>query len=178
MNRSRTPVLVIDMSSWNANTLIASSPAEVLERLTDPEAIARWAPVPFEVAALHGTCLRAGSHARVSVRLAGRSVEFDVDALRASRRRLELVALGPISIDVRYQLRPAGSACELEASVSVQGRGVLGPACQGDRRSAGRRCASRGARAADMRVSAGHRSVTLMSSHRQAAGCSHSRRRS
>jgi hypothetical protein len=114
------------MSSWNANALLAASPAEVLERLTDPEAIARWAPVPFDVLALDGARLQAGSRARVAGRLAGRSVEFDVDVVRASGERLELVALGPIDMNVLYRLRPAGSACELEASVSVQGRGVFG----------------------------------------------------
>ena len=34
------------------------------------------------------------------------AVEFDVDVLRVSDRRLELVADGPISLDVRYVVRP------------------------------------------------------------------------
>ena len=114
------------MSSWNANTLIAGSPAEIFEQLTDPEAIARWAPIPFDVVALEGARLQAGSHARVAGRLAGQSVEFDVDVVSASGDRLELVARGPIAIEVLYELRPAGSGCELEASVSVRGRGLLG----------------------------------------------------
>ena len=59
-------------------------------------------------------------------RLAGRSVEFDVDVRRASAERLELVADGPISIDVKYRMRPAGSDSEIEASVSVKGRGLFG----------------------------------------------------
>ena len=114
------------MSSWNANALIAGTAVEVLDCLTDPAAIARWAPVPFDVLALEGPRLQAGSRARVGGRLAGRSVEFDIDVVRASRERLELVALGPIALEVLYELRPAGSACEVDASVSVQGRGLLG----------------------------------------------------
>jgi hypothetical protein len=62
----------------------------------------------------------------VAGRLAGRSVEFEVDVLRASDERLELIAHGPISIDVLYRLRPAGSQSEIEASVSVEGRGLFG----------------------------------------------------
>jgi hypothetical protein len=94
--------------------------------LTEPGAIARWAPVPFEVVGLDGTRLESGSRARVAGRLAGQSVEFDVDVLRVSDERLELVAEGPIVLDVQYRLRPAGGESEIEASVSVHGRGFLG----------------------------------------------------
>jgi hypothetical protein len=59
-------------------------------------------------------------------KLAGRSVEFDVEVLRASPERLELVAHGPISLDVRYRLRPAGTWSQIEATVAVEGRGLLG----------------------------------------------------
>jgi hypothetical protein len=95
--------------------------------LTEPDAIARWAPIPFEVMSLDGgTRLEAGTHARVAGRLAGRSLEFDVDVLRASHDRLELVAQGPISIDVSYRLRPAGASSEVRASIAVEGRGLFG----------------------------------------------------
>jgi hypothetical protein len=53
-------------------------------------------------------------------------VKFDVDVLRASEERFELVAKGPICIDVKYKLRPAGSSSEVEASIAVDGRGLLG----------------------------------------------------
>jgi hypothetical protein len=53
-------------------------------------------------------------------------VEFDVDVLRASDERLELVAQGPISIDVQYTLRPAGAESEIEACVAVDGQGLFG----------------------------------------------------
>jgi hypothetical protein len=94
--------------------------------LTEPEAIARWSPVPFEVVALNGARLQSGSHARVAGLLAGRSVEFDVDVLRASDERLELVAEGPICIDVKYRVRPSGVSSEIEASIGVAGHGLFG----------------------------------------------------
>lgn len=114
------------MCSWQYNATVPGSPADVLELLTEPGAIARWAPVPFEVVALDGTRLQSGSRARVAGRLAGRSVEFEVDVRRASDERLELVAEGPISIDVQYTLRPAGAESEIEACVSVEGQGFFG----------------------------------------------------
>jgi hypothetical protein len=114
------------MNCWHSNTTVPGSPTEVLELLTEPDAIARWAPIPFEVVPIDGSRLESGSHARVAGRLAGRSVEFDVDVLRASADRLELVAEGPISIDVRYLVRPAGSSSEVRASIGVEGRGLFG----------------------------------------------------
>jgi hypothetical protein len=114
------------MFSWSSNATVSGSPTDILELLTEPQAIARWAPVPFEIVAFDGARLEAGSHARVAGRLAGRSVEFDVDVLRASDEHLELVARGPISIDVQYNLRASGGESEIEASVSVEGRGLFG----------------------------------------------------
>lgn len=114
------------MGSWRSNTTVPAAPADILDLLTEPEAIARWAPIPFEVLALDGSRLRAGSHARVAGRLAGRAVEFDVNVHRASDGRLELVADGPISLGVRYVLRPADEGSEIDASVSVEGRGLAG----------------------------------------------------
>jgi hypothetical protein len=114
------------MRSWNSNATVPGSPSDILGLLTDPEAIARWSPVHFEVLALDGARLDSGTHARVAGRLAGRSVEFDVDVVRASDERLELVAHGPISMDVRYNLRPAGGCSRVDASVGVEGRGLCG----------------------------------------------------
>jgi len=114
------------MYSSHSDTKVPGSPADVLHLLTEPEAIARWAPVPFEVMALDGGRLEAGSSARIAGRLAGRSVEFDVDVLRSSDERLELVAQGPIWMDVRYALREAGACSEIKASVAVEGRGLVG----------------------------------------------------
>lgn len=117
---------MIDMCSWHSNTTIQGSPTDILELLTEPEAIARWAPIPFEVVALDGARLESGSRARVAGKLAGRCVEFDVDVLRASDERLELVAQGPISLDVRYRVRPAGTCSQIDATVAVEGRGLFG----------------------------------------------------
>src|ERR1700751_6031181 len=102
------------MCSWHSNTTVNAPPTDVLALLTEPDAIARWAPVPFEVVALDGDRLASGTRGPAAGRLAGRSVKFDVDVLRASDERLELVAQGPISIDVRYRVRPTGSSSEVE----------------------------------------------------------------
>jgi hypothetical protein len=114
------------MRTWHSRAIVPGSPDEILRFLTEPEAIARWAPVPFDVLTLDGDRLRSGSHARVAGSLAGRSVEFDVDVVQASADRLELVADGPISLGVRYVLRPLGEHSEVDASVSVEGRGLFG----------------------------------------------------
>jgi hypothetical protein len=114
------------MHCCHSNATVPGSPDDVLELLTEPDAIARWAPIPFEVVSLDGTRLESGSHARVTGRLAGRSLEFDVDVLRVSEDRLDLIAEGPISIDVSYVVRPAGSSSEVRASIGVEGRGLLG----------------------------------------------------
>ena len=37
------------MCTWSSNATVPGSPDDVLAFLTEPEAIARWAPVPFEV---------------------------------------------------------------------------------------------------------------------------------
>jgi Polyketide cyclase / dehydrase and lipid transport len=117
---------VIEMCTWQSNATVPGSPADVLTLLTDPDAIARWAPVPFEVLALDSPRLESGSQARVAGRLAGRSVEFDVDVRDASDERLELTAKGPISLNVLYELQPAATGSEIDASVSVQGNGLFG----------------------------------------------------
>jgi hypothetical protein len=114
------------MYTWRSNAMLPGSPGEVLELLTQPDAISRWAPVPFEVLALDGARLKSGTHARVAGRLAGRSVEFDVDVVRACDDRLELIADGPISLDVLYRVTATGTGSEIEASVSVAGRGLFG----------------------------------------------------
>ena len=114
------------MGTWRSNATVPGSPADVLDLLTAPDAIARWEPIPFEVLGLDRPRLESGSHARVAGRLAGRSVEFEVDVLKASDDRLQLVADGPISLDVSYRLRPHRDGSEIEAAVSVEGRGLFG----------------------------------------------------
>jgi hypothetical protein len=105
---------------------VPGSPAKVIGLLTEPDAIARWAPVPFEVLDLDAPRLAPGSCARVAGRLAGRSVEFDVNVVDASDERLVLRAEGPISLHVRYLLRPDAAGSDIDASVSVAGKGLFG----------------------------------------------------
>ena len=114
------------MSTWTSETWLAGPPEEVLDLLTEPDAIARWAPIDFEVSDHEGERLRAGSHTRVCGLLAGRRLEMDVEVLDAEDGRLALIANGPISIDVEYVLRPLDRGSQLRASVSVAGRGLIG----------------------------------------------------
>jgi hypothetical protein len=114
------------MRTWTTQTTVSGLPDEVIALLTEPDAIARWTPVPFELIDLDTDRLETGSRARVRGRLAGRTLEFDVAVLAADDERLALMATGPISIDVEYALRPAAGGSELRASVSVRGSGLFG----------------------------------------------------
>jgi Polyketide cyclase / dehydrase and lipid transport len=114
------------MGTWTTQTTVTGLPDEVLGLLTEPDAIARWTPVPFELVDLDTDRLMAGSRARVRGRLGGRTLEFEVEVLAADDERLALVATGPISIDVEYALRPAAGGSQLCASVSVHGSGLIG----------------------------------------------------
>jgi hypothetical protein len=113
------------MKTWTATATAEAQPADVLNVLTDPDACARWAPIAFDVDDLESRRLSAGSRARVSGRLAGRRVGFDVEVHEADERRLALSANGPLNMDVSYELAPAARGSEVRASVSVKpGRGL------------------------------------------------------
>ena len=115
------------MRTWTATTKTAARPADVLDVLTDPDAATRWAPLPFELESIDGPRLRAGSTARLSGRLAGRTVGFDVSVHEADERGLSLVADGPVGFDGAYEMAPAGAGSEVRASVSVRpARGLAG----------------------------------------------------
>ncbi|MBV8711945.1 MAG: hypothetical protein JOY56_09200 [Solirubrobacterales bacterium] len=114
------------MRTWTTETTVTGLPDEVLALLTEPDAIAKWTPVPFELIDLDTDRLVSGTRARVRGRLAGRSLEFDVEVLATEEDRLVLVATGPISIDVEYRLRPALVGSNVSASVTVRGRGLIG----------------------------------------------------
>src|SRR5215213_10045416 len=127
------------MYTSRSQTTVPASPAEVLALLTEPEAIARWAPIPFEVVPARWRRLKTGSHAHVAGRLAGRSVEFDVDVLHVSDQWLELVADGAISLGVHYVMRPASAGSRSGSAHLGKGRrparasagkGDRGPACR------------------------------------------------
>ena len=114
------------MKTWTTATWVGGTPEEVLEVLTEPDAIARWAPIPFKLLDLDGERLVAGTRARVSGALAGRRLEFDVEIHEADEERLSLVANGLVSIGAEYLLAPSDGGSDVRASVSVSGRGLLG----------------------------------------------------
>jgi uncharacterized protein YndB with AHSA1/START domain len=115
------------MKTWTATTTVAAGPEAVLNVLTDPDACARWAPLPFDVEDLDTPRLVAGSRARVSGRLAGRRVGFDVEVHEAELDRMKLAADGPVGLDVSYDLRATRGGSEVHASVSLRrGAGITG----------------------------------------------------
>jgi Polyketide cyclase / dehydrase and lipid transport len=113
------------MAHFTAHTTTNASPDQVLQVLTDPDAIRDWAPIPFEVDDLDGYRLEAGSFARVSGGIAGMRMGFDVEVHVADEAGVELTAQGPIGIDVRYDLEPAASGTKVCAWVSLQGGGGI-----------------------------------------------------
>jgi hypothetical protein len=107
------------MRTYTATTTATARPEAVLDVLTDPDALLRWAPVDFDVERLSGPRLAEGGHARVSGRLAGREIGFDVQVHRADVAGLALSAHGPVALDVAYELRPSAEGSEVSASVTV-----------------------------------------------------------
>jgi hypothetical protein len=114
------------MATWTAHTRVAGLPEEVLALLTEPSSIARWAPVAFDVVDFDGRRLAAGDRVRVQGRLAGRSVEFEVDVSEADDGHLMLTAVGPVRLDVEYLALAAAHGSEVRASVTVTGKGLIG----------------------------------------------------
>jgi hypothetical protein len=114
------------MATWSAQTRVAGLPDEVLALLTQPDAIARWAPIDFDVVDFEGPRLCAGDHVRVQGSLAGRLLEFAVDVGDAEDGRLVLTAVGPIRLDVEYLATRVGDGTQVRASVTVSGRGLMG----------------------------------------------------
>ena len=115
------------MAEWTTSTQANARPEQVLEVLTHPDAIRLWSPIDFDVEDLDGVRLAAGSTARVSGKLAGVRVGFDVEVQAADEDGVELTAHGPIGIDVRYDLAPSGEGSEVTASISLRrGGGITG----------------------------------------------------
>jgi hypothetical protein len=113
------------MRTWTATATTDAHPAAVLDVLTDPDACARWAPVPFDVES--GRRLRSGTRERVSGRLAGKRVGFDVEVHAADETGLALSATGPVGFDVDYRVAPAPRGAHVHASISVRpARGLTG----------------------------------------------------
>jgi hypothetical protein len=108
------------MRTYTATTTSTAGPAAVLAVLTDPDAISAWAPIDFFVDDLTHPRLSEGSRARVSGRLAGQHVGFDVEVHQADEGGLALSADGPVALDVAYELRAdAAGGSEVSASVAV-----------------------------------------------------------
>lgn len=107
------------MRTYTATTTAAVHPEAVLDVLTDPDAVARWAPVAFYVDELTHPRLAEGSRARVSGRLAGQEIGFDVEVHQADAAGLSLSATGPVALDVAYELRPSAEGSQVSASVAV-----------------------------------------------------------
>jgi hypothetical protein len=114
------------VATWTARTRLSGPPDAVLALLTDPDAIARWAPVGFELVDYEGRRLIAGDRVRVRGAFAGPSVSFDVDVAEADDGRLALTATGPIGLDVEYHVVALAECSELRASVTVSGSGLRG----------------------------------------------------
>jgi uncharacterized protein YndB with AHSA1/START domain len=87
------------MATWTTQAHLDALPEEVLGLLTQPEAIRRWAPVPFEIVDVDTAVLRVGSHARVAGNLGGYALTFEVEVHEASPHTFGLTAAGPITID-------------------------------------------------------------------------------
>lgn len=121
-------VIVLAMARWTACTRVAGAPDEVLGVLTEPDAIARWSPIDFQVLDFAGSRLGPGDRVRVRGNLIGRSLEFDVVVREADGGRLALSASGPVRFDVEYEATGCAEGSEVCASVAVSGQGFWGRA--------------------------------------------------
>lgn len=110
---------------WTACTAVPAQPCEVLRALTEPELIADWAPMSFELEDPSARSLRTGSREQVSGSIAGLRTSFEVEVLRADETRLELVAEGPLAMDVAYRLRRLDGRVQVHASIGLRSRGGL-----------------------------------------------------
>jgi hypothetical protein len=114
-----------DADVWSASAVLHNDADEVLRALTRPDSIAQWAPVRFDVDGLAGNRLRAGSCERVRGSIAGITATFDVEVTRADSGRLELVARGPVALDVAYSFSEHHDGVIVNAQVGVRrGRGL------------------------------------------------------
>jgi polyketide cyclase/dehydrase/lipid transport protein len=114
------------VATWTAHTRLRGLPDDVLTVLTDPDAIACWAPVGFELVDYEGRRLNAGDRVRVRGMLGGPAVSFDVEVADAEDGRLALTATGPIRLEVEYRAVAVEDGSELRASVAVSGSGLRG----------------------------------------------------
>ncbi len=117
---------IAGMGTWTTQAKLHGAPEHVLEVLTRTDAIARWAPFPFELRGFDRDRLAAGDKLLVVGLLTGQRVEFEVEVVVARGGRLALQVSGPIDLDVEYVAKPLDGGSELHASVQVTGRGLIG----------------------------------------------------
>ena len=113
------------MAQWTSTARANASADALLEVLTRPDEIRRWSPVDFDLEDRDVCRLVSGTRSRVTGRVAGVSVGFDVEVRVAHERALELSADGPVGFDVRYDLSDHERGTELNASVSMRPAGGL-----------------------------------------------------
>jgi hypothetical protein len=106
-------------NTWHSRTTVRATPEHVIDTLTDPDACARWSPIPFALDHSDGARLRPGTTTRISGRLLGAHVRFNLHTLAADPGRLHLHARGPIDILVDYTLKAIRAGCALDARVSI-----------------------------------------------------------
>jgi uncharacterized protein YndB with AHSA1/START domain len=106
-------------NTWLSRTTVRATPEHVLDTLTDPEACARWSPIPFSLDHGDRARLRPGTTTHVCGRLLGAHVRFKLHTLAADPGRVQLHARGPIDIRVHYTLKPISTGCALDACVSI-----------------------------------------------------------
>jgi hypothetical protein len=80
------------MATWETRATVMGGPEDVLQVLTDPYAAQRWSPIGFELEEIEGDRLRSGTQAILTGKLAGRSVKFEVNVIKAGDGRLVLHA--------------------------------------------------------------------------------------
>jgi hypothetical protein len=110
---------------WRARASMRSESGAVLAALTEPELIAAWAPVGFELEDPDAMPLHAGSHERVCGSIAGVKAHFDVEVTRAEPGRLELVADGPLAMEVAWRFRACRDRVVVDASIVLRPRSGL-----------------------------------------------------
>ena len=104
---------------WRSRITVRATPEHVIDTLTDPDACARWSPIPFSLDHSDSARLRPGTTTQVSGRLLGAHVRFNLHTLAADPGRLHLHARGPIDILVDYTLTPIRAGCALDALTSI-----------------------------------------------------------
>ena len=114
------------MATWTVQTRMAGLPEDVLAVLAQPDAIACWAPIDSDLVDFDRDRV-GGRRPRARAGTAGgRSAEFEVVVDEANDGRLALAAVGPIRLDVEYLAVAAGDGSDVQASVTVSGRGPMG----------------------------------------------------